>query len=600
MPVSFTSLHTSIATVDANGTITIVGPGVATIRATQDGNASYNPAQSVEKTLTVNKVSQTITFGALSDASLNTGTYSLSGKATASSGLAVGFSNSDSSVATLSGTTLTLLKGGTVTITASQSGDDTYLAAPSVTQSLTIKDDRYVDQNITWTQTISSLTFGAADLNLTARSIDAVTGADTNLTISYASSDPSVVTVVNGNALQIAGAGTAVVTATQTGNVDSGGVYNAATPVTKNISVGKAGQEIVTNSGSSTLPDLTKDNGDFEFAPALKSVKQGTTTSTGLALSYTSSNSAVVSITSGGSKLTPSGPGTATITVSQPGDTSYDAATSKTFSVTVTEKSPYSDSFSTLHLWLDGKDINGDQLPEDSNSFLSGISAWSDRSGKSNTMSQGTAANQASYISNGGGLSFDGTNDFMSTAMPADFAGNPGLTLLVVGDSSGTTDKRLVQIGDNYYGSAKIIGFSTNGGLAYANNGSLSGNYDYTSASTIAVWRRKSTDHTGQADFFRNGEKKGLTASSSVSLSLPSSGSSILLAKGQGGSGWSSAQYFGGKIREVMLFTDDLSDYAIKRGLKDTWLINGELSQACQIVIRSSQLPRTLVAPRPL
>jgi len=54
LAVSFTSLHTNIATVDANGTVTIVGPGVATMRATQDGNGSYNAAPSVEKTLTVN------------------------------------------------------------------------------------------------------------------------------------------------------------------------------------------------------------------------------------------------------------------------------------------------------------------------------------------------------------------------------------------------------------------------------------------------------------------------------------------------------------------------------------------------------------------
>ena len=45
-----------------NGTVTIAGPGVTTIRASQDGNGSYNPATTVEKTLTVNKLSQTITF----------------------------------------------------------------------------------------------------------------------------------------------------------------------------------------------------------------------------------------------------------------------------------------------------------------------------------------------------------------------------------------------------------------------------------------------------------------------------------------------------------------------------------------------------------
>ena len=49
LAVSFESLHPLIATVETNGTVTIVGPGVATFRATQAGNNSYNPAQSVEK-----------------------------------------------------------------------------------------------------------------------------------------------------------------------------------------------------------------------------------------------------------------------------------------------------------------------------------------------------------------------------------------------------------------------------------------------------------------------------------------------------------------------------------------------------------------------
>ena len=162
--------------------------------------------------------------------------------------------------------------GRHVTITASQGGNDTYLAAADATQSLTVKDDRYLDQNITWTQTISGLTIGASNVSMTAKSIDADSGADTNLTISYASSNTAVATVVSGNSLQIVGAGSATITASQAGNVSTGGRYNAATSVTKSISVGKASQTIVTNAGATTLPNLTKDNGDFPFVPAIKSV----------------------------------------------------------------------------------------------------------------------------------------------------------------------------------------------------------------------------------------------------------------------------------------------------------------------------------------
>ena len=73
LPVTFTGLHTNIATVESNGTVTILGQGDATIRASQDGNGSYNPAPYVEKILTVTKATQTITFGALTNATSTLG-----------------------------------------------------------------------------------------------------------------------------------------------------------------------------------------------------------------------------------------------------------------------------------------------------------------------------------------------------------------------------------------------------------------------------------------------------------------------------------------------------------------------------------------------
>ena len=101
LPVNFAVVSGTSATVESNGTVTITGAGVTTIRASQDGNGSYNPAPTVEKTLTVNKVSQSITFGTLSNASLTAGTYQLS--ATASSGLGVSFDSNDSSIAEVNG-----------------------------------------------------------------------------------------------------------------------------------------------------------------------------------------------------------------------------------------------------------------------------------------------------------------------------------------------------------------------------------------------------------------------------------------------------------------------------------------------------------------
>ena len=508
----------------------------------------------MEKTLTVTKAPQTITFNALTDASLFAGTYSLNGKATASSGLAVSYATSDATVASLSGTTLTLHKGGTVTITASQSGNDTYAAATPATQSLTVKDDRYLDQNITWDQTISSLSIGGADTNMTAKSIDADTGLDTNLTITYSSSDTAVVSIVNNTYLRIVGAGSATITASQGGNVDTGGRYNAATSVTKSVTVGKANQSIVTSAGATTLPNLTKDNGDFPFPPAVKSV-DGSGNDTGLTLSYASSDASIVSVN--GINLAPAGVGTATITVSQPGDTNYNAATSKTFTITVTEKSPYSDSVPGLVMWLDGKDVNGDRLAESASNFLAGgkVGSWADRSGNANTRTQGTTANQPTY-STGGGLDFDG-NDFMTGTLPNSLTGNPGFTAIIVADTT-SNDKQMLGMGSS--SASSFIRLHDSGKIGYTSSISQTGSYNLYTAKSIGVWRKKSGSNFDKGEFKLNGSDKGLTMSGSTDatgFSIASDSSGLTLGKSSNGTV--------GTIYEVLLYTNDLPNYTIKR-----------------------------------
>jgi len=82
------------------------------------------------------KASQTINFGALPNKTVGDGAFAIA--ATASSGLAVSYVSSDLNVATVNGNTVTILGAGTTTITASQPGDDTYHAAPSINVLLTV------------------------------------------------------------------------------------------------------------------------------------------------------------------------------------------------------------------------------------------------------------------------------------------------------------------------------------------------------------------------------------------------------------------------------------------------------------------------------
>ena len=85
---------------------------------------------------TVSPLDQTITFGALASKTYGDAAFALT--ASASSGLTVSYVSSDTSVASVSGGAVTILKAGSTTITASQAGDANHNAATAVPQSLTV------------------------------------------------------------------------------------------------------------------------------------------------------------------------------------------------------------------------------------------------------------------------------------------------------------------------------------------------------------------------------------------------------------------------------------------------------------------------------
>lgn len=135
LTVSYNSSNPNVATISGN-TVTLTGPGSSTITATQAGNATYNPAPPVLRTLTVSKAAQTISFAALAGKTLGNSPFALA--ASASSGLTVSYDSSNPSVATISGNTVTITGPGSTTITAAQAGDDNYDPATAVAQSLTV------------------------------------------------------------------------------------------------------------------------------------------------------------------------------------------------------------------------------------------------------------------------------------------------------------------------------------------------------------------------------------------------------------------------------------------------------------------------------
>lgn len=108
--------------------------GNVTNRFNFDGPNGSIPDKS--SSLVYTKNTQTITFSTLAAKTYGDANFNLS--ATASSNLPVTYTSSDQTIATISGEVITILKAGSVTITAHQSGSNFYLPAPDASQTLTI------------------------------------------------------------------------------------------------------------------------------------------------------------------------------------------------------------------------------------------------------------------------------------------------------------------------------------------------------------------------------------------------------------------------------------------------------------------------------
>ena len=143
LAVTFSSTTTTVCTV-GGATVTFVKVGNCTIRASQAGNGNYNAAANVNQSFTIGKGKQTIAFGLLGDKTLGAPPFAVS--ATASSSLAVSFASLTVAVCTVNGSTVTLVAAGLCTIRASQAGNATYAAAPSVDQSFAVIAQNMVTQ----------------------------------------------------------------------------------------------------------------------------------------------------------------------------------------------------------------------------------------------------------------------------------------------------------------------------------------------------------------------------------------------------------------------------------------------------------------------
>ncbi len=385
LPVTYTSSDTSVVTVNGS-TLTFLKVGTATITANQAGNANFNAATAVARTITIVPATQTITFTALTPRTFDPANNSFALTATASSGLPVNFASSDPSIAFVAGNTVNILKAGSVTITASQDGNGNFGAATAVTRTLTINkgtaqlsfgglaavydgaakpvsvttnpagleagvavtykragttdtpsatapsaagsydvaatltNDNYsgsgtatlviakATQTIAFAGTeLAGKTFGDGPVTLVAT-------ATSGLPVTFSSSDPSVASIV-GSVVTILTGGTTTISALQAGDPN----FNAATPVTRTLTVNKAAQTI-------TFAAL----GDKTFTDAPFALTATSTSGLPAAFSVVSGPASIA-----GNTLTITGAGAITVRAAQVGNINFAAATpvDRTFNV---------------------------------------------------------------------------------------------------------------------------------------------------------------------------------------------------------------------------------------------------------------------------
>lgn len=142
LPVTLEVISGSAELGDDNRTLSILGTGQVVLRATQDGDATFAAAEPINKTISVTRGTQRITFA--QPAAVTYGDEPLELVATSDADLPVVFqivSSTPANIARIDGASglLTLLGAGRVTLRATQSGSDNIAPATPVTRVLEIR-----------------------------------------------------------------------------------------------------------------------------------------------------------------------------------------------------------------------------------------------------------------------------------------------------------------------------------------------------------------------------------------------------------------------------------------------------------------------------
>jgi hypothetical protein len=232
--------------------------------------------------------------------------------ASASSGLAVGFTSTTTGVCTTSGTngaTVTFVSAGSCAITASQAGDANYAAA-EVSESFAISQGT---QTITFTPPAAQVFTPGGTVTLNA-------SASSGLPVSFTSTTTGVCTTsgTNGATVSFVAVGTCAITARQAGDAN----YDPAEDVERSFDIGQDSQTII-------FPDPVQTN----FVPG-QQVALTATASSGLPVQFSSLTQDACTVTTDGLASFVK-PGACIIAADQPGNATFAPAArvSKTLNI---------------------------------------------------------------------------------------------------------------------------------------------------------------------------------------------------------------------------------------------------------------------------
>ncbi len=230
LAVSFTSANEAVCSIDGN-TATMLAEGACSITASQAGNAEFNPAADVIRTITIGRQSQVIDFESPAETDTFVLDQEVDLEATASSGLPVTFTTSTPAICTISEVTVRMIALGTCRVTASQSGNSAYQAADSITHVLIVGEKQ--NQTIEITSPQGSEKLNPGDIFTLAAT------ATSGLQVTFTSATPTLCNIAGSSATML-NLGDCKITASQAGDDQ----YNPAPNVEITISV-KRDQEIM-------------------------------------------------------------------------------------------------------------------------------------------------------------------------------------------------------------------------------------------------------------------------------------------------------------------------------------------------------------------